>query len=160
MLSTIPTRRVALVLSLGLALTPLLAQEGQPRLEAGKLQQIKGKVVPLQGLLKKIGSNLEPKAAPHWLALVSEDGHIYPLIEDEGARMFFTDPTVCNRPMRLTGRLFADTHLLQVLDVHSYRQGQLHEIYYWCDICAIRRRAGGICECCGGPMHLKEEPAK
>jgi hypothetical protein len=74
--------------------------------------------------------------------------------------MFFTDPTVRNRPMRITGRQFQGTHLLQVLNVHSYKNGQLHDIYYYCDVCAIRRNAGGVCECCGGPMDLREMPLK
>jgi hypothetical protein len=92
------------------------------------------------------------------LALVTDDAKIYPLIKDDGSRMFFKDARLLNRPMRLTGRLFPDTHLLQVLEVHSLRQGQLHELYYWCDVCAIRRNEKNACECCGGPMELREVP--
>lgn len=162
-------RRGLLCLALLFALTPLLFSQAQTgkkdsgaktNLKTGKLQQFKGKVVPLADLLKKIGSQLDPAAAPHWLALVTDDGKIYPLIRDAGSKMFYTDPTVRNRPMRLTGRLFADTHLLQVLDVRSFKNGQLCDIYYWCDICAIRRNAGGVCDCCGGPLELREVPLK
>ena len=67
------------------------------------------------------------------MALVTEDGKIYPLIKDDGSKMFFTDAKVRNRPMRLTARLFANTQLLQVVNVHSYKDGKLHDIYYWCD---------------------------
>jgi hypothetical protein len=124
-------------------------------------KSLDGNVVPLAGLLEKFGSRLDPEAAPHWLALVTKEGAIYPLIQDDGSRLFFSDPQLQNRPMQLKGRLFRDTHLLQVLSVNSYVNGQLHEVYYWCDVCSIRRNEKlPRCECCGGPMHLREVPIK
>ena len=60
--------------------------------------------------------------------------------------------------MRLTGRLLPGSQLLQVVEVHSVRNGQLHEVYYWCDVCAIKRFEKKTCECCLGPMELREVP--
>jgi len=155
-------RRPALIGALLLALTPVLAAQNNTQEpitpKAGKTQFFEGKVVPLADLLKEIGSRLDKDAAPHWMALVTKDGKVYPLIRDDGSKMFFTDPKVRNRPMRLTGRLFADTHLLQVVNIHSIKDGKLYDIYYWCDVCTIRRNAGGVCECCGAPMELREYP--
>lgn len=126
-----------------------------------KTIQLDGKIVPLAGILEKFGSRLDPEAAPHWLALVTNDGKVYPLIKDDGSRLFFSDARLQNRSMRVSGRLFQDTHLLQVLSVNSVKNGQLHEIYYWCDICSIRRNELlKKCDCCGGPMELREEPIK
>jgi hypothetical protein len=123
--------------------------------------QLDGKIVPLSGLLEKFGSRLDSEAAPHWLALVTKDDKVYPLIKDDGSRLFFADPRLQNRTMRVTGRLFQDTHLLQVLSVNSLKDGKLYEIYYWCDVCSIRRNELlKSCDCCGGPMELKEEPVK
>jgi hypothetical protein len=120
-----------------------------------------GNVVPLAGLLEKFGSRLDPEAAAQSLALVTKDGAVYPLIKDDGSRLFFSDSRLLNRPMRLTGRLFRDTHLLQVLSVNSYVKGELNEVYYWCDVCSIRRNEKlPRCECCGGPMQLREVPIK
>jgi hypothetical protein len=62
--------------------------------------------------------------------------------------------------MRLTGRLLPGSQLLQVLEARSIHKGKLFEVYYWCDICSIRRGEKMICECCGGPMDLKEEPVR
>jgi hypothetical protein len=159
-----PTRRrLALVAALSAALVPfVLTRPGpaqQPR-AADKTRSFDGKVVPLSGPLEKFGARLAPEAEPHWLALVTRDGKVYPLIEDDGSLMFFKDKSLRGRPMRLTGRLFADTHLLQVVDVHSFKSGRLNEVYYWCDICSIRRNWPGPCECCGRPMVLREEPVK
>jgi hypothetical protein len=160
-MKTVMHRRLLLGLGLLFAAGPLLLAQGQLGPAGNKRPlQLQGKVVPLKDLLEKIGSRLDADAAPYWLALVTDDGKIYPLIKDEGDRMFFTDPKTRNRPMRLTGRLFAGTDLLQVLDIHSIKDGKLCEIYYWCDICSIRRQVGGICECCGGPMELREVPVK
>jgi hypothetical protein len=126
---------------------------------AVKREYFKGKVVPLADLLEKIGSKLDAEAAPHWLALVTDDGKTYPLIKDGTSRMFFSDPKLLNRPIRVGGRLFQDTHLLQVLEVNSIVKGKLHEVYYWCEICSIRRNEKlKQCECCGGPMELMEVP--
>jgi hypothetical protein len=148
-------RRLGLVAALAFALSPLLAAP-----PAGKTTYYKGKVVPLAGLLEKIGSKLDADAAPHWLALVTDDGAVYPLIQDDGSRMFFKDARLLNRPMRLTGRFLPGSQLLQVLEVHSYVKGELHEVYYWCDVCSIKRYEKKICDCCGGPMELREEPVK
>ncbi len=155
-----PGKRVLLGVALLFAATPFLVADTEANLKPGKKQQFEGKVVPLAKLLKKIGSNLDPEASPHWLALITDDGKVYPIVRDDGGRMFFNDPKVQDRPMKVTGRLLGDTHLLQVLSVLSYKNGKLHDIYYWCDICAIRRNWAGECECCGGKMFLKEVPVR
>ena len=74
--------------------------------------------------------------------------------------MFFVDRRLLNRPMRLTARTLPGSQLLEVLEVHSYLQGELHEVYYWCDVCSIKRLENKKCECCGGPMELREVPVK
>jgi hypothetical protein len=72
--------------------------------------------------------------------------------------MFLKDEKLLDRPMRLTGRMLSGR--FQVVEVHSLIKGVPHEVYYWCDICSIRRYEKMICECCGAPMYLKEEPLK
>jgi hypothetical protein len=148
-------RRFALCAVLIAALSPLLAGPG-----ADKNQNYKGKVAPLAAVLDKQGVKLDADAAPYWLALVTEDGKTYPLVKDDGSRMFFKDERLLKRSMQLTGRLLPNSNLLQVVTVHSYVKGELHEVYYWCDICSIRRNEKKICDCCGGPMELREEPVK
>jgi hypothetical protein len=144
-------RRLAVCAGLTFCLAPLLAA-------APPTQQYTGKVVPVAELVGKVASKLDADAAPHWLALVTADGKVYPLIKEAGSRMFFTDKALLRRPMRLTGRLLPGSQLLQVLEVHSLRGGVPHEVYYWCDVCSIRRSEKGQCECCGAPMVLREEP--
>lgn len=156
------SRRLPLMLACIFALVPCLrcGLVSSAAGEKAKIEYYKGKVTPLADLLAKDGTQLDADAAPYWLALACEDGKIYPLVKDSGSRMFFQDRELLNRPMRLTARLLPGSRLLQVTAVHSYVKGQLHEIYYWCDVCSIRRSQKDICECCGGPMVRREDPVK
>jgi hypothetical protein len=147
-------RRLILIVILALSFSPLFARPPET-----KNEQYRGKVVPLSALLDKQGVKLDADAAPQWLALVTEDGKTLPLIKDDGSRMFFKDERLLKRPMQLTGRLLPG-NLLQVVNVHSIVKGELNDVFYWCDICAIRRNEKKVCDCCGGPMELKEEPIR
>jgi hypothetical protein len=122
-------------------------------------QSFDGKVVALAEVLKKSGVKLDADAAPQWLALVTSADKVYPLVKDDGSRMFFKDSRLLNRPMRLTSRLVAGD-FLQVVQVHSVKDGKLYEVDYWCDICSIRTFEPGQCTCCGAPMVLREIPVK
>ena len=153
------------LLPLGLCLATgcLLAAEPPEKRPAKpeevKLETFKGKVVPLADLLKKFGAELDAEAAPHWLALQMDDGKIYPLIKDAGGQTFYHVPRLLHRPIQIQGRVFPGTQLLQVVQVHTLKEGKLHEVYYWCEVCSIKRfslEKNNVCECCGGPMELRE----
>jgi hypothetical protein len=152
-------RRLALVVAFVLATTPAWLSS-QEKKASEKLDYYKGEVIPFAEYLKKLGSKIDADAAPAWMVLVADDGKAYPLLKDTGSRMFFQDPALLRRPMRLTGRLVPGTGVLQVINVHSYKNGKLHGVYYWCDICSIRGYEAGICDCCGGPVERREEPMK
>jgi hypothetical protein len=153
------SRRLTLAFTCLIGLAPLFIEAADTKKTPPiKTEHYKGKVVPLADLVAKAGSRLDPDAVPHWLALVGDDGKVYPLVKDSGSRLFFKDAALLQRPMRLTGRLLPGSQLLQVTAVHSIIKGELHEVYYWCDICSIRRSEKNLCECCGGPMELHEDP--
>jgi hypothetical protein len=154
------TRRLALGFSLALACVPAVLGARQQDKGEFKTQSYSGKVQPLAPFLEKQGVKLDADAAEHLLALVAEDGKVYPLLKDEGCRMFFKDKTLLNRPMRLTGRVVGATQFLQVVSVQSVIKGKLHDVNYWCDVCSITTYEPGNCPCCGDPTVLKEEPVK
>ncbi len=154
-------RRWGLLLAVAVCLSPLLAWGEDKKPDPSKTEDFKGKVVPLADLIAKTGTRLDPDAVPVSFALVADDGKVYTLIKDGGARLFFNDPALLDRPMRLTGRVLPGSQVLQVTAARSIIKGQLHEIYYWCDICSIKRgEKMSSCECCGGPMELKEVPIR
>lgn len=146
---TVNPRRLGVIGVLMLAAVPLFAADKDA--PEPKPQSFNGKVVPLKDLR---GGDAEG------LALSGDDGKVYPLLRDAGSNMFYTDATLLRRPMRLTGRLTGEPARLQVFQIHSSIKGELHEVYYWCDICAIKRFEKRSCECCGGPMDLHEEKVK
>jgi hypothetical protein len=128
--------------------------------EPAELQTYSGKVVRLADVVAKSGTKLDDDASPYWLALTTDDGKVYPLVKDSGARLFFKDPALLNRPVHLTARLIPGSSLLRVASVRTVVKGEENEVYYWCDICSIKRGEKNICECCGGPMELREVPVK
>ncbi len=146
-------RRLGLGAVLVFAMVPAVFSAGGQQPES-----FKGKVVPLASLLEKQGAKLDADAADHWLALLMDDGKVLTIIKDDGSRMFFKDKSLLDRPMRLTGRLIPKSQMLQVVNVHSIVKGQLHEVYYWCDICTIRMPEPGDCACCGAKLMFREVP--
>ena len=151
-------RRVLIFLVFGLILAPILLLPRTPA--EPKNQEFCGKVAPLAESLDKLGVKLDKDASPFWLALITDDGKLHVLVKDSGSRMFFKDKQLLNRPMKITGRLVGDAKLLQVLSVRSVVNGKLHEPYYWCDICKIKRFEPNDCDCCQAPMEFREDPVK
>ncbi len=147
--------RTALVIIAVLASAPLWWRPCTAAPEE-KLTVFAGKVMTIKDIIEKSGGKLDRDAAPFMVALVAE-GKAYPIIKDDGGRRFFKDERLLNKEYRITGRLVGGT-MLQVISVQSVKNGKPHDIYYWCDICAIRRGEKNDCECCGGPMELREEP--
>src|SRR5882724_62948 len=115
---TTSSKRLALIAVLFTSVAPLYQGFAYPQAEE-KNQTVKGKGVPLAELLGKF-AKLDDDAAPHFLALACDDGKVYPLIKDDGSRMFFKEPKLQKRPMRITGRLHPQSQMLQVINVHSY----------------------------------------
>ena len=149
------TRRFAIIAALASAMLPV-----RGAVAPAPPATFTGKVVPLADAVSRSGGRLDSDAAPFWLALATDDGKLFPLVKDGGSRLFFKDPALLNRPMRLTGRLVPGSSLLQVTLVHSLVKGEAHVVYYWCDICSIKRGEKMTCECCGGPMVRHEEAVK
>ena len=71
-------------------------------------------------------------------------------------------PLKCGQVIRevIEGFELPGSGILQVINVHSYVGGKLHEVYYWCDICTIRGYEAGICDCCGDKLEFREVAIK
>jgi hypothetical protein len=131
-----------------------------PKQPALKVESYRGKVVSLTERLKQHGIRVDPEASLQ-LGLEADDGKVYPLVHDGGSLMFYRDAKLLGRPLQVQGRLIPNTGLLQLTQVFSLKDGKPHEVFYWCDVCAIKRfslEKTGVCECCGGKMELREVP--
>ncbi len=151
--------RAAVIGALLLGLAPL-AYSQKSEVEPAPVGEYRGKVTALADLAGKAGTKLDADAVPLSLVLAGDDGKVWVLLKDGGSRLFFKDTALLNRPMLLIGRPLPGSQILRVIAVRSLIKGQPHEVYYWCDVCSIKRGEKNICECCGGPMELKEEPLK
>src|SRR5262249_14324796 len=149
---TMRTRRMLLCLALAAGMSPLLVGSAEPTSESPP-RDLSGSVTPPSGWNPRAGE-------PPRLSLVTADGTNYPLVKDDASAAFFKDPALLNRPMIVTGKLAADGRTLRVLSFRSVVKGEVCEVYYWCEVCSIRRTEKNICECCGGPMELREVPVK
>lgn len=146
-----------LIVALGVA-----AAAAEPKPAPPKEEVFRGKVVPLTTVLKRLDIELDPDAAPFWLALEAEGGKVYPLIKDAGGRTFYHDKRLIGQTVQLRGRVIPGTQLMQVLQVFTLKNGKVHEAFYWCEVCAIKRYSlepNGNCDCCGAPMEFREVPA-
>ena len=110
-------KRLGLLLALGFALLPLCGISAGDKKSADKNQFYVGKVVNLAELLAKEKTILD--ADTQVLVLQAEDGKLYPLLKDNGSRMFFKDARLLNRPMRLTARKIPNSEFL-----HSRSDGR------------------------------------
>ncbi len=157
---TARAKRIALLITLGAAFLPLAGGWADDAKKDAGNRVFDGDVIPLAQALAKSGTKIDADTAPYHLVLRAADGMLHPLIKDEGSRMFFKDAKLLNRPMRLLARPVPNSPYLQVITVHSLVKGKLHDIYYWCDVCVIKRYEAGICDCCGDKMVFREEPVK
>jgi hypothetical protein len=149
---------------LGSILAGLAASVRQQRAHGGEPQigDYRGKVVSLTQRLRQAGIAVDADASL-LLAVETSEGKILPLVPDAGSLAFFRDARLRERPVRLRGRLIPGTGMLQVLQAHLVKDGRLYSFHYWCETCAIQRlvlEKTGVCECCGGPMELREEAAR
>jgi hypothetical protein len=155
------SKRLTLVVALAAITLSILYTGTCAEPQKPKNESFKGQVKTLAGVLEKAGAKLDPDASPTSLVLVADDGKIYPLVKDDGSRLFYKDDRLLNRDMRLTARIVPNSQFLQVVAVESYNmKGDLCDLFYWCDICSIRRGEKMKCECCGGPMELREVPVR
>jgi hypothetical protein len=140
-----------------LILMPLMsgAEESPPKYI---LQSLRGKVLwTAEALKSRFG--IEVDAAHRSVSLVTDDGQIFPLINDARGRGFLKDDRLLNRPMELEVRKYPGSPFLQVIRVYTIKDGKRYTLDYWCDICAIIMYELQDCECCQGPIRLREEPA-
>ena len=152
-----PTVRYILFLLAALfAFTPLAGGWAGDRKKDDKNEFYQGNVVPLADILAKSKTQIDADAAPFLLVLQAEDGKLYPLIKNEGSCSTKTRSCSIARcgSRRIPTRLFCKSSRC------SLEKEKLHDLYYWCDICTIKRYQAGICDCCGDLMVFREEPVK
>jgi hypothetical protein len=84
----------------------------------------------------------------------------YTVLRTKLAEAFFVDRRYQGRELRVRGKVFPSTALLEVTKFQWYRDGTLTDVYYWCEICAIKSFDPEICACCQAKVEFRESPAE
>jgi hypothetical protein len=94
---------------------------------------------------------------PERFALESADGALHPFAPEDVLAAIFKDARVRDRDLAIRARPRADG-VLEIVKVYSVKQGKLHDVHYYCEVCAITAYAPGPCPCCRREMELRETP--
>jgi hypothetical protein len=123
--------------------------------------ELEGRVVCLSEEMKRgYGVNV-PDKHTHDYGFKSSSGEYFSLVRTLSSEAMLTDTHLHSKLLIVKGRVFPNSHLLEVTgNLHEKRDGKLYEIFYYCDICAIKSSVPGPCMCCREPVYLKEEPVK
>ena len=81
------------------------------------------------------------------------------LLRTPTSEALFRDARFKDRDLRLTGRVDPGTSVLDVQLFQWWTDGELRDVWYWCDVCSIRGVDPGDCACCQAPVELREAPA-
>lgn len=120
-------------------------------------ESLRGKVVWLaEALERKFSLKTDDDASHAVVALESVDGRLIPLLKDARGRAFYTDERLRDIDMELSVRRYRGSPMAQVVRVYTIKPDGKYELDYWCDVCSIAMYELKSCECCQGPIRLRE----
>ncbi len=94
------------------------------------------------------------------LELKADNGKSYSIIDNAASKMLFLEKRLRDRPVQLTAILEPQTNSLRVVRVQTLKDGVLHDVDYWCEICQISLNYPGLCVCCNDDTVFRERPAR
>jgi hypothetical protein len=145
------------------ALPPLLADPESPLAGMERYKnltkiQIKGNIVCLhEAMNKEFGMNI-PTDHDHVYGFKTEEGTFYLFLKNNLSAAVFDDERVRDRELILSAWLFPKSNIIDIVSMKSVKDGVLHDLYYYCVICAIRSAVPGPCMCCQDDVEFVEKP--
>ena len=119
---------------------------------------VRGRVVCLpEEMHRRHGVEL-PGGHGHIWALRTANGDLYTILPGRYAEGIFQDERIRAKELQVRARVLPKSQAIEILTVYSVRDGVVHDLYYYCDICAIKSVSPEICACCQGPVELTEKP--
>ena len=88
----------------------------------------------------------------------AESGTVYTIVSNRMSLALLTDTNLQSRTLLLKGRELPGKRFEVTGNPRSIRDSQIHELFYYCDICSIKGSDPGPCMCCREPVHLVEAP--
>ena len=119
---------------------------------------LRGRVVCLpEEMHRRHGVEL-PSGHGHIWAMRTTSGDLYTILPGRYAEGIFQDERIRAKELQVRARVLPKSQAIEILTVYSVRDGVVHDLYYYCDICAIKSVSPEICACCQGPVELTEKP--
>ncbi len=129
----------------------------EPSAARPKEVRLKGHVVCLTEALGKAYEVEIPTDHEHLYGFKTTDGHYYTLLRNRFSEPLFVEKSLRQKKLALTGKVLPKSDVLTVQKIQSIHHGKLHDVYYYCDVCAIEAVEPGPCMCCQQPVELVEE---
>ena len=96
----------------------------------------------------------------HVYTVKTGDGKLYPILPTDSAAAIFLDERYRQRELQIAARLFLAGNFIEVITIQSWRNGQLHDLGYFCEVCNIWTHKPGPCDCCQEPVEFRESRAE
>lgn len=120
--------------------------------------QIKGRVVCLhEAMNKEFGMNI-PTDHEHVYGFKTEDSKFYLILKNNLSAAVYDDERVRDRELILSAWMFPHSNIIDIVSMKSIKDGTIHDLYYYCVICAIRTAVPGPCMCCQDDVEFVEKP--
>jgi hypothetical protein len=120
--------------------------------------QLQGRVVCLAEEMHRSHQAELPTKHEHVYGLKTKEGKLYTILRGTYSEALFVDARVREKELLLKARLFPNSQIIEVTRIRSVRNGVVHDLFYYCTICAIRSPSPDICACCQEPVELVEKP--
>ncbi len=122
--------------------------------------EVRGRIVCLPEAMHELYHTDLPANHEHLYGFKTADGTFYTLLRTKLAEALFVDEQVRKRELILRGHVLPKTQIFEMTSMNSARNGVICDLYYYCDICAIKTLSPGPCMCCQGPVNLVEKPLR
>lgn len=120
--------------------------------------QLQGRVVCLAEEMHARHQTELPTGHRHLWGFKASDGKCFTLLEGKFSEAMFKDERVRAKELRIKARLLPNSQVLEVTYFRSVKNGVVQDLYYYCEVCAIKTVSPEVCACCQGPVELIEKP--
>jgi rubrerythrin len=122
------------------------------------LTVIRGRVVCLEESNRRADTLFGCDGQASRYAILDKDSKLYKFDPMKPSTDVFTDARVRARELQVTARVDGKRQL-ELIKVQSIKEGNLYDIYYFCEICNIRAYTPGPCPCCRNELEFRETPS-
>ncbi|MEY2408712.1 MAG: hypothetical protein QOF48_1382 [Verrucomicrobiota bacterium] len=113
---------------------------------------------PTNAISMEIQGRWQANTASHPAQFQTDGGAVYLVVSNRMSSALFVDTNLQSKILLLKGRMVPGSgHFELTGNLRSLRDGKIHELYYYCDICSIKGSEPGPCMCCREPVRLVEE---